>query len=175
MKTENKESNLEKRARFGNSIKNNLKKGFETAYKSCKSVEAQFLFYFLLFTAVSCIGANEFRKAGEYTGNNPLYQRVQTINNQLNAKTTFQYKDIGQLCGGIYQKQEQVQELFAEKNSITQLPAYQKQAEKIKQARTLRKIGWGIPLFVGMGGALSVLGAFAFYSTTEYESNKEKK
>ncbi len=60
-------------------------------------------------------------------------------------------------------------------NSITQLPTYQKQAEKIEQARTLRKIGWGIPLFAGMGGALFVLGAFAFYSTTKYESNKEKK
>jgi len=177
MENEKQESKLEKKSRIvGNLIQTKVKKGLELMSKAYNNIELHFLTYLLLSIGVGALGANESRKAREeYTGNNTLYERVQSINNKLNSNITFQYEDFGQLCKGAYRKQEEIQNLFSERDSITQLPTYQKQTEKIEQAKILREIGWGIPMFVGIGGTLLTLIAFGNYVKEERSKVKEKK
>lgn len=104
------------------------------------------------FTTLGAIGAYQFNKSENYVGNNYLFERVESIEKNLNAEHNYQYKNIENLCAEFCERKDSISNLIAEKDSLKLLLEYSLQNKETKKSRRMRKIPYGTLMFLGLIG-----------------------
>ena len=114
----------------------------------------QFVLPVGFFMSLGCIGASYLGKSEHYIGDNPIYGRVECIEQALNQERVYQYNNIETLCTDLCNKKDLILNLTTERDSLKSLPDYAIQEKKVKRGRIKREIPYGTLMMIGLGGTI---------------------